>query len=209
MPHAVLDRSAFDALFSLATYWPSDGHWDSAARDTAEHVIEHPKTGMLMVLVPAGQLHTNTGGAPREVDLPAYYVAVHPVTNAQYARFVSETGHRPPDNLLWQEAAKKNHPVTNVSWVDAMDYCHWAGLRLPTALEWMKAWRLYRAYFGRRASNNYVQEWCVDGFNDNGSRMDPLPTSSPAKFRLLNGGSAFDFPGLRASNNGFRCVVLL
>jgi formylglycine-generating enzyme required for sulfatase activity len=141
-----LDRFALDSLFSRAAHWPSGGDWGRVLRDSAEqlieHLIEHPKTGMLMVLVPAGKFLTDTGGgAPFEVDLSAYYVAVHPVTNAQYARFVAETGHRPPLDWLWQESGRMDHPVTNVSWDDAMAYCIWAGLRLPTELEWEKAAR--------------------------------------------------------------------
>jgi iron(II)-dependent oxidoreductase len=60
-------------------------------------------------------------------------------TNAQYARFVAETGHRPPENRIWQEAGKIHHPVVCVDWDDASAYCNWAELRLPTELEWEKA----------------------------------------------------------------------
>ena len=138
MPPAVLDRSALDSLFSRASQWPSDGDWDRGAQDTAEHLIEHSKTGQLMVLVPAGK---SLDGTCFAVDRSAYYIGVHPVTNAQHARFVAETGHRPPDNQIWQDSGTTNHPVTNVSWEDVTAYCGWAELRLPTDLEWEKAAR--------------------------------------------------------------------
>lgn len=188
MPPTILDRAFFRDFFPQV-------------EEVGLHLIEHPKTGMLMVRVPAGKFLTDTGGgAPFKVDLPTFYVAVHPVTNAQYARFVAETGDPKPEHAdygtaIWNNGAfpseKADHPVVCVSWDDATAYCQWAGLRLPTELEWEKAARGLdgRAYpWGK----HWDPERCRNRGNTGGG-------TTAGVWRYGQGGAPFG--GLQLSGN--------
>lgn len=98
-----------------------------------------------------------------EVKLSAYYLDKSPVTVAQFRKFIKETNYKTEaenygdagvfnfDIQNWQlvkgatweypfgpsgPKAEDNHPVTQVSWTDAVQYASWAGKRLPTEVEW-------------------------------------------------------------------------
>ena len=77
-----------------------------------------------------------------------YRMAKFPVTNAEYADFCRETGHRPPG--YWQDGrfpeGKADHPVLEVSVDDVEAFCRYLErkrpgwrFRLPTEAEWENA----------------------------------------------------------------------
>jgi gamma-glutamyl hercynylcysteine S-oxide synthase len=103
------------------------------------------------ITIPAGKflMGTNlknsdaTSHPQHEVNLKAFRIDKYLVTNAQYARFVAATGHRPPSD--WKNGKIQEgvllYPVTLVNWYDASAYAKWAGKRLPAEAEWEKAAR--------------------------------------------------------------------
>lgn len=106
-----------------------------------ESQVRHPSDGSPMVKVDASVFLSGPSNAP--IWLPAFYIDVHPVSNQNYAHFVSASGVKPPQHWPGGECPEKilDHPVVFVTWTDARDYAEWAGKALPTSQQWEKAAR--------------------------------------------------------------------
>lgn len=82
----------------------------------------------------------------RKIYLDSFAIDKYEVSNGRYITFLGETLHKPPLNVygdgpLSSEAGIDDLPVVQVTWHDAVDYCFWAGKRLPTEAEWEKSAR--------------------------------------------------------------------
>jgi formylglycine-generating enzyme required for sulfatase activity len=82
----------------------------------------------------------------QRVTVNAFQIAKHPVTVAEYAAFVMQTGYSVPGDWLTQQLTP-DHPVVEVPWADVKAYAAWLvqltgyPWRLPTEAEWEKAAR--------------------------------------------------------------------
>jgi len=101
--------------------------------------------GAELVWVPAGTLTMGSDSQEdeypiHEVDVSGTWIYRRPVTQEQYLKYltaISEPGkpaRRPGMWLRGDDHLQK--PVAGVSWEEAVAYCEWAGVGLPTEAEW-------------------------------------------------------------------------
>jgi formylglycine-generating enzyme required for sulfatase activity/energy-coupling factor transporter ATP-binding protein EcfA2 len=75
------------------------------------------------------------------VQLAAYQIGRYEITNRQYWQCVRAGICVSPKNDRYILGVYQDHPVTDVSWNDAVNFCRWIGGRLPSEAEWEKAAR--------------------------------------------------------------------
>src|ERR1051326_5783776 len=106
-----------------------------------------------LIEIPAGSFLMGSvadEGSPAEhpqhkISIDKFWISRFEITNAQYLSYCLATKHAPLTDPHWRGIYMRDypdHPVVNVTWKDAKDYCQWLStivgkeVRLPTEAEW-------------------------------------------------------------------------
>lgn len=160
-----------------------------------------------------------------DVELDSCYIDITEVTVAAYRAYAKAGSKVMPAAPQW--GWSEDHPISNVSWSEAKEYCDKAGKRLPTEAQWEKGKADGRVNqlgsedgFGTTAPvGSYpggqspygvfdmagnVWEWCADWYD--ADYYVTAPSQAPqgpatGRFKVLRGGSWINpGPALRSSN---------
>jgi len=152
---------------------------------SSEDEVERLKT---QNSVSAWEKYLDSETPRRSVFATDFSIGKYPVTNRQYAEFIASTDHEPPDHWKGKKSPVEwlTHPVVNVSWYDARQYCDWLSrekgreFRLPSETEWEKA---------ARGVNGWVYPW-GDDFDPERCNMSNTGIHSTSPVGIFNLGKS-------------------
>jgi formylglycine-generating enzyme len=157
------------------------------------------RDGAVRVLIPAGYFLMGSPADKGQKDefpqhkvwVSAFYMDQKLVTFDQYDKYCEIMGiAKPVDGYIQYKVqphwGRGKHPVLNLTWKEARDYCRWAGGRLPTEAEWEKAARggTDTPYFWGKDDSKAADYAWYDG--DSQHRTFPVGELKPNPYGLYD-----------------------
>ncbi|MBD3168290.1 MAG: SUMF1/EgtB/PvdO family nonheme iron enzyme [candidate division Zixibacteria bacterium] len=145
------------------------------------------------------------GDKYKKVEVNAFYISRHEITNREYQLFIDETGHKPPPSAMFENMDNyfydyPDYPVVMVNWYDAVEYCNWLSKRMGLEPAYGKNYKFIQSANGYRLPREnqfikiYQDMYGLNGVSEeNGNffgNRDGYPTTSPAG-KLTGGGKAY------------------
>jgi serine/threonine protein kinase/formylglycine-generating enzyme required for sulfatase activity len=235
-PSRPADKDALIAPFDETQAQTAQQEW-SARLKTPIELVNKSKMRLRLIPPGQFQMGANDGpdfvqpAHPVQITRP-FYIGTYEVTRAQFAAFMAnhakssserlKTGWRleniqntekwePRQRFTWRSpgfAQDGNHPVIDVSWDDAQEFCAWLShtegktYRLPTEAEWEYACRAGTTaprYNGGRTEDmtkigNFADatvkekfpEWRITDFSDGFAYTSPVGQFLPNSFGLYD-----------------------
>jgi formylglycine-generating enzyme required for sulfatase activity len=149
--------------------------------------------------IPAGAFWMGCvpGDACNRAELPRLQVRIdkpfdmmeREVAAGEFQAFAAATGRRMPRQPVWY--ADATHPVVNLTWDEAREYCEWVGGSLPTEEQW--------EYAARGRLEGRLFPW-GDEFRGEANARHALPTetwryTAPVGSFVANGFGLYDMAG--------------
>jgi formylglycine-generating enzyme required for sulfatase activity len=116
-----------------------------------------------------GSVHGEPTERPvHSVNLPLFHVTRTEITVAQYRRCVTAGACAVPAQKAgcsFTQPTQSDHPVNCVSWRHAVNFCRWAGGRLPTESEWERGAGEHKFPWGEQdaSCDRAVMKGCGSG----------------------------------------------
>jgi formylglycine-generating enzyme required for sulfatase activity len=176
-----LQRSPLDTALDKATEFDGskNSDWTPFTAKLGDLIKDTSLPEMEFCLVPRGRFIMGSDEFDNEkpyheqaISKP-FWMAKYPITNAQW-RLAIQRGMPLPSGKSakeWYENADfATAPVVSVKWANALTFCQWFGLRLPTEREWE---------YGVRGVESWLYPWGNEMEVDVPHHLQPQTTPLP------------------------------